>query len=157
MTEGHKSCYFASMQTLGRGVLLGVIALGVYSCQPDQPQPSGPDALQQLSGGSSRTWRLQTLAIAGSSQPIPSCRSDDRWTFRSDGSLTLQNPTTCSSDEFSPTATGTFRFTNNDRFLVLTLPNDYTEVREITQLSNNLMTWTYAGPDGNTWEETWIP
>lgn len=140
-----------------RWLLLIAIALGFWACQPDKPQPSAPDPTTTLTGGSSRTWRLQTLAIAGTSQPITPCQSDDRWTFRKDASLTFQNPTPCNSGELSPSANGTYRFTNNNRFLVITLPNDLTELREIIQLSDNLLVWTYTGPDGNVWEETWIP
>jgi hypothetical protein len=32
-----------------------------------------------------------------------------------------------------------------------------TEVREIIQLSNNLLVWSYINDEGKTTEETWIP
>jgi hypothetical protein len=133
------------------------IVLFLSACQPDKPEtPSSPTALQKLTIGSSRTWRLQALAIAGTTEPIPPCLSDDRWTFRSDGTTTLQNPNPCLSGEPSPTVSGSFRFTNNDRFLVLTL-NGLTETRELIQLSDNLLVWSYMGDDGRLHEETWIP
>ncbi len=129
----------------------------LWSCQPDKPEPtSTQDALQLLTASSSRTWRLQTLAIAGTTQPIPACRSDDRWTFRNDYALTFQNPTTCTSDEPAPITNGSFRLTNGNRFLTLSL-GPTTEVREIIQLSNNLLVWSYIGDEGKTIEETWIP
>jgi hypothetical protein len=134
-----------------------ILSLLLWSCQPDKPQPNpSSDPLQLLTGGSARTWRLQTLAIAGTTQPLPPCRSDDRWTFRSDQSLSFQNPTTCLPNEPSPSATGTFRFTNNNRFLTLSLGST-TETREIIQLSENLLVWTYINDEGKTTEETWIP
>jgi len=141
------------MRTASRALL----TLLLWSCQPDNPQPTPTqDAHQLLTGGSSRTWRLQTLAIAGTTQPLPACRSDDRWTFRIDSSLTFQNPTTCTSDEPAPTTNGSFRLTNSNRFLTLVLDSTL-EVREIIQLSNNLLVWSYINDEGKTTEETWIP
>jgi hypothetical protein len=134
-----------------------ILSLLLWSCQPDKPQPNpSSDPLQLLTGGSARTWRLQTLAIAGTTQPLPPCRSDDRWTFRSDQSLSFQNPTPSLPHEPSPSATGTFRFTNNNRSLTLSLSST-TETREIIQLSENLLVWTYINDEGKTTEETWIP
>ena len=136
---------------------LFILSLLLWSCQPDKPQPNpSSDPLQLLTGGSARTWRLQTLAIAGTTQPLPPCRSDDRWTFRSDQSLSFQNPTTCTTDEPTPTTNGSFRFTNDNRFLTLSLGST-TETREIIQLSENLLVWTYINDEGKTTEETWIP
>jgi hypothetical protein len=140
-----------------RTAALALLTLLLWSCQPDKPEPApAQDALQRLTGGSSRTWRLQTLAIAGTTEPLPACRSDDRWTFRSDFSLTFQNPTTCTPDEPTPTTNGSFRLTNDNRFLTLSL-GPTTEVREIIQLSNNLLVWSYINDEGKTTEETWIP
>jgi hypothetical protein len=140
-----------------RTAALALLTFLLWSCQPDKPEPPpAQDALQRLTGGSSRTWRLQTLAIAGTTEPLPSCRSDDRWTFRSDFSLTFQNPTTCTTDEPTPTTNGSFRLTNDNRFLTLSL-GPTTEVREIIQLSNNLLVWSYINDEGKTTEETWIP
>ncbi len=140
-----------------RTAALALLTFLLWSCQPDKPEPAPTqDTLQRLTGGSSRTWRLQTLAIAGTTEPLPACRSDDRWTFRSDFSLTFQNPTTCTTDEPTPTTNGSFRLTNDNRFLTLSL-GPTTEVREIIQLSNNLLVWSYINDEGKTTEETWIP
>jgi outer membrane biosynthesis protein TonB len=49
-----------------------ILSLLFWSCQPDKPQPNpSSNPLQLLTGGSARTWRLQTLAIAGTTQPLP--------------------------------------------------------------------------------------
>ncbi len=138
-------------------ILLLVTLLLFWGCQPDKPEPaSSTTSLELLTGGSSRTWRLQTLAIAGNTQPLPPCRTDDRWTFRSNQSLSFQNPTTCTNSEPTPSDSGTFRFTNNNRFLSLYLTNSV-ETREIIQLSNNLLVWTYTDDEGKVCEETWVP
>lgn len=135
-----------------------VLALLLFwGCQPDKPEPTAStDLLQLLTGGSSRTWRLQTLLIAGNTQPLPACRTDDRWTFRANQSFTFQNPTPCQNDEPTPSDTGTFRFTNNNRFLYLSL-STFAETREIIQLTNNLLVWTYINDEGKVCEETWVP
>jgi len=136
---------------------LVIVLLLFWGCQPDKPEPnSSTNSLQLLTGGSSRTWRLQALAIAGTTQPLPPCRTDDRWTFRSNQSLLFQNPTPCLSSEPTPSDTGTFRFTNNNRFLSLSLTSSV-ETREIIQLSENLLVWTYINDEGKVCEETWVP
>lgn len=141
------------------GLLLAAAGLILIGCQPDEPQPTAPTAAARLTGGSSRTWRLQTLSVGGSSQPIPPCRADDRWTFRSDGAATLQNPTACDAndpDDPSPSISARWRLTNGDRFLIIEGPNLFLS-REIIQLSDNILVWEYTGPSGNLTQETWVP
>ncbi|MCX7607342.1 MAG: lipocalin family protein, partial [Bacteroidia bacterium] len=125
----------------------------------DKPQPSTPDAAARLTGGSSRTWRLQTLSVRGSSQPIPACRADDRWTFRSDGSVSLQNTTPCDvsdPDDPTPGASARWRFTNGDRFLIIEGQGFFLN-REVIQLTENVLVWEYTGAGGELFQETWVP
>lgn len=136
---------------------LGIISWG---CQPDKPDPDSttPTAEARLTGGSSRTWRLQTLTRRGSSVPLPSCRSDDRWTFRTDRSASLQNPSPCSSgDPDEPTTlSAQWRFSNGDRFLIVEGQGFFMS-RAIIQLTDNLLVWEYTGEGGDLFQETWVP
>ncbi len=133
--------------------------LGV-GCQPDKPQPtSSPNAAALLTGGSSRTWRMQARSVGGSSTAIEPCRADDRWTFRSDQTATWQNPTPCQSNDPndpSPSVSVGWRLTNGDRFLVME-GNSLFLTREIIQLSDNLLVWEYTGEGGKLVQETWVP
>lgn len=138
--------------------LIGLGFLVSTGCQPDKEAPTSPSTAQRLTGGGSRTWRLQTLSVRGSSQPIPPCRADDRWTFRSDGTGTLQNPTPCEPGDPadpSPSLAIRWRLTNNDRFLVIE-GNNYFANNEIIQLSDNILVWEYTGAEGLI-QETWVP
>jgi len=136
-----------------------LLALLIEACQPDQPTPTSPNTAALLTGGSSRTWRLQTLSEGGNSQPIPPCRADDRWTFRSDGSGTFQNPTACTTNDPNdptPSASIQWRLTNSDRFLVIQNQTLFLN-REIIQLSDNILVWEYTGSGGALVQETWVP
>ncbi len=138
--------------------LLGLGALVWTGCQPDKKDTPTPDSTQLLTGGSSRTWRLQTLSVRGSSQAIPPCRADDRWTFRSDGTGTFQNSTPCDPNDPndpSPSVSIRWRFTNNNRYLAIEGTN-YFATYEVIQLSDNILVWEYTGSDGLV-QETWIP
>ncbi|MCS7188760.1 MAG: lipocalin family protein [Bacteroidia bacterium] len=142
---------------------LQIIGLGLIfiftGCQPDTPPPSNPPGASRLTGQSSRTWRLQTLSIRGSSEPIPPCRADDRWTFYVDGRAVLQNPTPCTAndpDDPSPNATGQWRFTNNERSLIIEGQNIFFN-RVIIQLTDNTLVWEYTGEGGALVQETWVP
>ncbi|MCX8112406.1 MAG: lipocalin family protein [Bacteroidia bacterium] len=132
----------------------------LWGCQPDKPAPntSSPAAEELLTGGGSRTWRLQALTRAGSSQPIPPCRADDRWTFRSDKGASLQNPTLCSSNDPNdpPSLNAQWSFSNGNRFLIVE-GQGFFMTREIIQLSDNLLVWEYTGEGGELIQETWVP
>ncbi|MEN3041429.1 MAG: lipocalin family protein [Bacteroidia bacterium] len=141
--------------------IAGVVTLfAIWACQPDRPDPdsASPTMTQRLTGGGSRTWRLQTLAIRGSSQPIPSCRADDRWTFSSSGAASFQNPTLCTpnSPDDPPSLSAQWRFTNGERFIVVEGQSFFMN-REIIQLTDNQLVWEYSGDDGNLIQETWVP
>ncbi|MCS6895931.1 MAG: lipocalin family protein [Bacteroidia bacterium] len=131
-----------------------------WACQPDNPDPSGSSSTmtQRLTGGSSRTWRLQTLSFRGSSQPIPPCRADDRWTFSSDGNASLQNPNPCeqNSPEDPPSLSARWRFSNGERFIVVEGQSFFMN-REIIQLTDNQLVWEYSGDGGDLVQETWVP
>lgn len=144
-----------------RRVAIGsVVLLFFWACQPDKPDPNSttPTALQRLTGGSSRTWRLQTLSRRGSSEPIPPCRADDRWTFRSDNTASLQNPTPCipNDPDDPPALSGQWRFSNGERFLVVEGQGFFMS-REIIQLTDNILVWEYTGDGGDLIQETWVP
>lgn len=146
------------MRRKARGALL-LLTLFIEACQPDKPAPASPTTATLLTGGNSRTWRLQTLSERGNSQPIPPCRADDRWTFRSDGSGTFQNPTACDANDPNdptPSASIQWRLTNSDRFLVIQNQTLFLN-REIIQLSDNILVWEYTGSSGALVQETWVP
>lgn len=133
--------------------------LGV-ACQPDKPQPANsPDTVALLTGGSSRTWRMQTRSVGGTGTAIEPCRADDRWTFRSDQTATWQNSTPCQSNDPndpSPSVSARWRLTNSNRFLVIEGASLFL-TREIIQLSDNLLVWEYTGEGGKLVQETWVP
>lgn len=138
--------------------LIGAVLFLSTGCQPDKEETPAPNIAQRLTGGSSRTWRLQTLSVRGSSQPIPPCRADDRWTFRSDGTGSLQNLTPCDPNDPSdpsPSLTIRWRLTNSDRFLVIE-GNNFFASNELIQVSDNILVWEYTGAEGLT-QETWVP
>ncbi|MCS7152664.1 MAG: lipocalin family protein [Bacteroidia bacterium] len=141
-----------------RAIPLGVLLL-FWACQPERPAPSNPSSVEQrLTGGSSRTWRLQTLSRRGASEPIPPCRTDDRWTFRSDKTAALQNPTACQANDPDdpPSLSASWRLSNGDRFIVVE-GQGFFMTREIIQLTDNILVWEYTGDGGDLIQETWVP
>lgn len=137
---------------------LAVIVL-FSACQPDKPQPDNTSTVEQyLTGGGSRTWRLQTLTRRGASEPIPPCRADDRWTFRTDKSASLQNPTACDVNDplDLPTLSAQWRLSNGDRFLIVEGQGFFMS-RELIQITDNILVWEYTGEGGDLIQETWVP
>ncbi|MCS7162910.1 MAG: lipocalin family protein [Bacteroidia bacterium] len=144
--------------TVGIGVSMLALA-----CQPEKPNSSSSADLEaKLTSGSARTWRLQSRLVGGRSEPIQtSCRADDRWTFRQDGTTTLQNPSPCDAEDPtdpSPTYSGKWRLINQGQFLEVR-DNDGTFRlgRQIVQLTDNILTWEYTGERGALVQESWVP
>ncbi|MCS7297380.1 MAG: lipocalin family protein [Bacteroidia bacterium] len=141
-----------------RRVVLSVIFF--WACEPDKPAGSSvsPTVSERLSGGGERVWRLQTISIRGSSQAVPPCRSDDRWTFRSDQTASLQNPSACipGDPDDPPAVSGRWRLSNADRFLIVEGSGFYMS-REIIQLTDRQLVWEYTGSEGELIQESWVP
>lgn len=140
-----------------RVLALTIWLLFLWQCKPDKEDKNPPDAfVSSLTGSGSKTWRMQNLAIAGVSQPLPNCRQDDRWTFKSDNTCTYQNSVPCGAEDKS-SFSGSWRGTNSNRFIVVEAGGGLTYSYEVIQLSENLLVWEYVNGEGKLVQESWVP
>ncbi|MGQ9864220.1 MAG: lipocalin family protein [Bacteroidia bacterium] len=131
--------------------------LFLWRCKPDDKGTPPVDAfVSSLTGSGSKTWRMQNLAVSGSSQPLPNCRQDDRWVFRSDNTCSYQNATMCGSGD-TPPFSGSWRAANSNRYIIVEASGGVTYSHEVIQLSENLLVWEYVGSGGELIQETWVP
>lgn len=87
----------------------------LISCSKDEESKSATDL---LTGGSSKSWRVESRTFNGTLDPIDSCEADDFLTFNKSGNTFTDNPgnITCGASVSS----GTWALSNNDKVLTMT-------------------------------------
>ncbi|MCE2787441.1 MAG: lipocalin family protein [Bacteroidota bacterium] len=103
----------------------------LISCSKDEESKSATDL---LTGGSSKSWRVESLTINGDPIPSDSCDADDFTTFIKSGNTYTDNPgnITCGDSASS----GTWALSNGDKVLTLNR-NTESNVFDVNELSEH--------------------
>lgn len=98
-----------------RLVLLLLSTTIIFACSKDEESKSATDL---LTGGSAKSWRIQSRTFNGTLDPIDSCEADDFLTFNKSGNTFTDNPgnITCGASVSS----GTWALSNNNKVLTMT-------------------------------------
>jgi len=95
---------------------------------PTPPAPA-PSKTALLAADGAKNWRYFRFTIDNVAQPLAACQTDDRYTYRINGTMVVDNAGTA-CDALDETRTGTWRFINNETQVVqqLNLSNGFSRI-----------------------------
>jgi hypothetical protein len=103
----------------------------LISCSKDDESKSATDL---LTGGSSKSWKVESISFNGTPQTRDSCEADNFTTFNKSGNTYTDNPGNIKCGE-SPTS-GTWALSNSDKVLTMTA-NGSSNALDINELTDN--------------------
>jgi hypothetical protein len=125
------------MKTMHK-ILMFLLAttLAITACKKDDTNSSSSpkSATDFLTGGSSKSWEVESISFNGTPQTRDSCEVDDFTTFNKTGNTYTDNPgnITCGDSSTS----GTWALSNSDKVLTMTAKGSSTAL-DINELTDN--------------------
>ena len=104
-----------------------------FACSKDDESKSAADL---LTGGGSKSWRVESLTFNGTPETRDSCEADDFTTFNKSGNTFTDNPGSITCGD-SPSS-GTWALSNSDKVITMTQKGDATTL-DINELTENKM------------------
>ena len=142
-------------------LLLALFAGSLFfaACKKDSDSKSASDI---ITGGSTKSWKIQSRKIDNVASTIDSCDADDVMTFTKSGNTFASDPGTKTCGDIP--ISGTWALSNDDKTVTVSgvvlgmFP--FTQTLQIKELSDTKAVVTYTNDDSTnvrTFEDTIIP